>query len=528
MDVGLTPRVTSVTVYTEQARVTAGGQVTLQTGNHRLVVDDLPLTIDRDSLRVGGQGEARVRLLGVDVRRRHFEETPAEKVRELEEKVEALEDDLQVLADEQAVLDAQVRHLEGLRGESEQYARGLALGRTKVEEHEKISRFFQEQDKELRASKRESEKEARALSKTLDKTRRELDQLKSARPAQRNQAIVDLEVMSAGDFEAEVVYNVRQASWKPIYDVRLLEIEGGNELVIEGIAQITQSSGQDWANVKLKVSTARIGLNRRLPKLKPWYIDVYHRPMPRAAPARAVQAAAAPQALAMDAPVVAEAPVAAQVAEADVHVEEGGATITYDVAGRGNIPSDGSPHKTALFQSRLLAQVDYVAVPKHSEAVFRRTKGANKGPSPLLAGPIHLFVGQRFIGVSSLEYIPVGDEVELLVGVEERLTIERKMVRRDVDKRRLRDKRQIQFGYEIEIKNLLPVNAQVEIQDNVPVARHEEISVKVVKVAPEPSEKKELNLMEWRLDVAAGATTKIQYEYQVEHPRSLQVVGLID
>ncbi|UCG24297.1 MAG: mucoidy inhibitor MuiA family protein [Chloroflexota bacterium] len=528
MDVGLTPRVTSVTVYTEQARVTASGQVTLPAGNHRLVVDDLPLTMDKDSLRVDGQGEARVRLLGVDVRRQHFEKTPAEKIRELEEEVEKLQDDLQALADEKAVMDAQVRYIEGLRGESEQYARGLALGRTKVAEQEKISRFFQEQDKELRASKRDLEKQTRALSKTLDKTRRELDELRSGRPAQRNQAIVDLEVLSAGNFEAEVVYNVRQASWKPIYDVRLLETEGGNILVIEGIAQITQSSGQDWADVKLKVSTARIGLNRRLPKLKPWYIDVYQPPMPRATPARVMAAAAEPEAMAMDAQAVAEAPVAAQIAKADVHIEEGGATITYDVAGRGNVPSDGSPHKSTLFRSSLPAKVDYVSVPKHTEAVFRRTKGANNGPSPFLAGQVHLFVGQRFIGVSHIEYVPVGDEIELLVGVEERLTVERKMIRRDVDKRRLRDRRQIQYGYEIEIKNLLHVKAQIEVQDNVPVARHEEISIKLVKVSPEPSAEKELNLMEWRLDVAAGATEKIKYEYQVEHPRTLQIVGLVD
>lgn len=528
MDISLTPTVLSVTVYTEQARVTARGQATLTVGSHRLVVEDLPLSMDRDSVRVDGQGEAHVRLLGVEVRRQHFEETPAAKVRNLEEAIEGLEDDLYAVADEQAVLDAQVRHLEGLRGESEQYARGLALGRTKVEEHERISRFFERQDKDLRASKRELEKKGRALSKALDKAGRELEELKSSRPPQRNQAIVDLEVLSAGDFEVEVVYNVRQASWKPIYDVRLLEVEGGSELSIEGIAQITQSSGQDWADVRLQVSTARIGLNRRLPELKPWYIDIYHPPAPRAAPARAAKATAAPQAMAMDALVVSEAPIAAQVAEAAVYIEESGATVTYEVAGRGNIPSDGSPHKSTLFRSRFPAQVDYVSVPKHTEAVFRRTKAANDGPYPFLAGPIHLFVGQRFIGVSRLEYVPVSDEIELLVGVEERLTVERKMVRRDVDKRRLRDKRQIQFGYEIEIKNLLPAQANIEIQDNLPVSRHEEISVKLIEVTPEPSEKKELNLMEWHLDVAAGATTKIQYEYQVEHPRSLQIVGLVD
>ena len=58
MDISLTPTVLSVTVYTEQARVTARGQATLTVGSHRLVVEDLPLTMDRDSVRVDGQSMA--------------------------------------------------------------------------------------------------------------------------------------------------------------------------------------------------------------------------------------------------------------------------------------------------------------------------------------------------------------------------------------------------------------------------------------------------------------------------------------
>lgn len=528
MDIELTPTVTSVTVYSRQARVTAEGRVTVPAGTHRVVLGDLPLTMDTNSLRAGGTGSARVRLLSVDVKRQHYEETPAENVRAVEERVEQLEDELQAATDEQAILDAQGRYLEGLRGASEQYARGLALGRTKVEEQERISRFFHEQDQGLRASRRELDKQKRELNRTLDKARRELEQMMSARPPERYQAIVELEVLSEGEFDAEITYNVKQAAWTPLYDMRLVETEGGYDLEIEGIAQITQSSGQDWLDVDLKVSTAQTELNRRVPELKPWYVDVYRPPTPRAAPARMQKAGPASQAMVMDASIEADAPIAAQVATARVSSEESGATVTYSVAGRGNVPSDGSPHKTSLFQSRLPARVDYISVPKHTNAVFRRTKGNNDGPAPLLAGPVHLFVGQRFIGVSRLDYVPVGDEVELLLGVEERITIERKLARREVDKTRLRDKRQIQYGYEIEIKNLLTRPVDIEIHDHVPVARHEEITVKLVNSSPEPTERSELNLMEWRLTLPAGATEKLRYEYQVEHPRSLRVAGLVD
>jgi uncharacterized protein (TIGR02231 family) len=530
MDIEVSPKVTSVTVYSRQARVAAEGRVTLPAGAHRLVIGDLPLTMDTNSLRAGGKGSADVRLLSVDVKRQHYAETPAEQVRAVEERIERLEDDLQAAADEQAILDAQGRYLEGLRGASEQYARGLALGRTKVEEQDQISRFFREQDRGLRASRREIDKQKRKLSRDLDKARRELEELKSARPPERYQASVELEVLAEGEFDAEITYNVRQAARTPLYDVRLVETESGHDLEIEGIAQVTQSSGQDWLDVDLKVSTSQTELSRRVPELKPWYVDVYTPPTPRISRARAQKSGPAPQAMLMDAAASVEAdePVAAQAALAEVSTEESGAAVTYNVAGRGNVPSDGSPHKSTLFRSRLPSRVDYISVPKHTDAVYRRTKGNNDGPGPLLAGPVHLFVGQRFIGVSRLEYVAVGDEVELLLGVEERVTVKRELIRREVDKTRLRDKRQIQYGYETTIKNLLSRAVDVELHDHAPVARHEEITVKLLSSSPDPTERSELNMMEWHFSLPAGATEKVRYEYQVEHPRSLQVSGLVD
>jgi uncharacterized protein (TIGR02231 family) len=198
------------------------------------------------------------------------------------------------------------------------------------------------------------------------------------------------------------------------------------------------------------------------------------------------------------------------------------------VTGNTDIPSDGSPHKTTISQFQLEPELDYLAVPKHTNAVYRRVTVGNTSPSPLLAGPATLFVGDEFIGRTELEYTPAGGEIELLLGVEERLTVERELDRRDVDKRLLRDNRQLRYGYKIEIKNLLPTNARVEIHDHIPVARHEQIKVKLEQVDPQPAQKSELNLLQWHFNLNAGDEQTIGYQYTVEHPRSLRITGLTD
>jgi uncharacterized protein (TIGR02231 family) len=208
--------------------------------------------------------------------------------------------------------------------------------------------------------------------------------------------------------------------------------------------------------------------------------------------------------------------------------EDSGAALTFVVEGQADIPSDGSPHKTTITRFWLDSDLDYLCVPKHTSAVYRRVKAANTGPGPLLEGQASLFAGEEYIGSTRLEYVPAGDEIELLLGVEERITIERELTRRDVDKARLRDVRQMRYGYKIELQNLLSEEAKIELRDHIPVARHEEIKVKLEKVSPDPAERNDLNLIEWRLELPPGAKKEIRYEFLVEHPRSIKVTGLGD
>lgn len=521
-----------VTVYPDRARVLCQGSCEVTAGLHQLIIEDLPLTMEVDSVRVTGKGTARVRILSVDVANRYYEETPAAKVRELEQQIEQLEDETRVLEDNKAIWASQAQYLNGLRQATAEFARGLAIGRTKIQDQETLVQFLQEQDSQGREAVRQLNIQQRDLNRRLEKLRQELKHLRAARPRQRFQARVEVEVISDGTFQPELSYVVASAGWQPLYDVRLLESNGGHILDIRYIAQITQNTGQNWQGVALTVSTARPALNQRLPELNPWYLDVF---TPRLAPQPVARAAGKAMAMtaAAEAPMeqMAPAPAAPPQFQADVAVatvQESGTAVSFHVPGQTDIPSDGSPHKTTVQQFSLVPRLDYLAIPRHTDAVYRRAKVTNSSPSPMLAGPAALFVGEEFIGRTQLEYAPSGGEVELLLGVEERITVERELMKREVDKRFLRDDRQLHYGYKITLKNLLKSNTRVELHDQMPVSRHEQIKVKLDYAKPEVSKKSDLNLFEWHLTLAAGQEQIVLYEYTVEHPRSLNVVGLRD
>jgi uncharacterized protein (TIGR02231 family) len=547
MDISLLAKIEDVTVYPDRARVVARGEAELtEEGAHRLLFDDLPLTIDRESVRVGGRGTARVRVSGVEVVSKYYEHTPSSNARELEEAIEKLMDEIKIQKDKEQGLKTHMQYLAGLWQATGEYAWGLARGRNSVQGQTELVQFLREQDLATKAEQREIEQTVRQLNRKLQKLQQELNLLRSARPTQRYQAIVEVEVLAAGTFKAELTYVVSQAGWQPLYDLRLLESSTGRGVELTYIAQITQNSGQDWRGVSLTVSTARPALNQRLPELQPWFIDVYVPAPPPQAKAKGFAMLAKP----MSAPApISEADLdmtlGAEMEEADeqfgrqvmqekaaevavAQVETTGSSVTFRVGGSIDIPSDGSPHKTVVGQFNFKPEMDYIAIPRHTDAVYRRVTIKNSSASPLLAGPANLLVNDEFIGKTHLQYTPTDGDLKLMLGVEDRVTVKRELAKREVDKKFLSDKRRLRYGYKIELENLLEQEVKVELQDQLPVSRSEKVNVMLSDIEPNPSKQSDLNLLEWVITLAPKAKRLVRYEYVVEHSASLTVVGLMD
>jgi uncharacterized protein (TIGR02231 family) len=523
--------ITAVAVYPDRARVTRAGTAALEQGSHWLEIKELPLKLDPASVRASARGTARARLLGVDVRREFYAETPAERVRELEAQIEALEDEARGLDAQAELLERERVTLGELAGQTEIYARGLAFGKTNAEAHMALLDGLRDRTEGLNAALLDLTVRRRDLDRRLQKLRGELDQLCGAKGRERYIALVEVEVTQAGELAVELTYVVSGAGWEPLYDVRLLEGEEGRLLEVGYLAQVTQRTGEDWAGVALALSTARPALAETLPELDSWYIGPIVAQKRRAGPA--VMRMAAPVAPPKEAEmVVAAQPAAmgfADEVEAEVltaTVETSGAAVTYQVPGTVAIPADGAPHKVAVARFELTPELNYVAAPKLVEAVYRRANVTNDSPYTLLPGPANLFAGEEFIGTTQLELVAPQGEVELYLGADDRVKVERELKRREVDKRLIGDRRRLRYGYEIALENRLPGEAQVTLHDQIPVPRHEDIKVKLESADPQPTEQTELNLLDWELTLAPGERRVVRFDFTIEHPRDMGLLGL--
>lgn len=515
--------ITHVAVYTDRARITRQGTTHLAPGEHKLSIAGIPETLQDDSVRASGRG-ANVRILGVDVVREFVTEAPEDDLAALQKDLEGLQDRDKALADDDALLASQSDYLHKLRENgSHALPRGVAYGKTDLESITALSDYVSNELAQIQAARREIGLERRQLAREIAALQGRLQP--RYRGNERREIAVSVEATEETDLQLEIVYGVLNASWEPLYDVRLNE----NRVGLTYLANVRQSTGENWDNVRLSLSTARPAVNTTIPELHPWFLDVY-RPMPKLAPsapmmARSVAAptGAAESMMVMDEGRFESAPVA-QVMEAEV--ESAGASVTFNVPRTLSVPSDGTPHKTTVTTLDLDAKLDYVTVPKLAEEAYLRAKIRNNTAVVLLAGSANIFHEENFVGKTFLETVVPNEEFEAQLGVDDRVKVKRELSERTASKAFIGNTRRSGLGYKITVSSHLDWPTRVTIYDQAPVSRHESIKVKLHDVVPEPTEQTDLNILCWDLPLQPQGKAEVRYGFTVENPRDIQVAGM--
>ena len=525
--------IVAVTVYADRALVTRRGVVDLTGIEQELVITSLPETLEIESIRVSGTGTVGVRLMGVSSDRIYTTEPVAERVAHLTRQIEQLEAEKRHLQAQVDALVLQSSFIAGLREKTEEpFAQSLSRKNLSLSETLDFLNFLGSQYSEYAIASGECKTQQQELDKELQALRASLQKIQTPHPKESLSIVVGVEVAGEGEFELEVSYIVNRASWTPLYDLRF---NTTSDIVHLGyLAEITQSSGEDWISANLTLSTAKPGLGTLPPKLEPWYIDAPRPQMLRQRqlatqrpllPTIPEQAASAARVDWQEEDEGAE-DVLIQAESVTAEVSKEGSVVTFKLNGGANIPSDGAPHKTTIFNDDYPCNFDYVAMPRLvSFAYLQANVKNNPNGAALLPGKANIFRNNVFIGTTQLQNIAPGQEFKLNLGIDEGLKIERELVERLVDKRLISNQRRITYSYRLIITNLLDKEVNLKVTEQLPVSRNEQIKVRLSRSNPQ-IQLGEMGILEWELTLPAQEKRDIYYQFNVEHPPDLMVVGL--
>ncbi|MEH1929813.1 mucoidy inhibitor MuiA family protein [Nostoc sp.] len=524
--------IVAVSVYSDRALVTRRGVVDLTGIEQELVITPVPMTLETESVRVRGAGTVGVRLVGVSSDRIYTTEPVGERVAYLTRQIQQLEAEKRHLQAQVDALALQSSFIEGLREKTEEpFSVSLSRKNLSLSETLDFLNFLGSQYSEYAIASGECKTQQQELDKQLQALHTSLQKIQTPHPKESFNLVVAVEVTGEGEFELELSYLVNRASWTPLYDLRF---NTTSDIVhLSYLAEITQSSGEDWIGANLTLSTAKPGLGTLPPKLEPWYIDA---PLPQRVRRRFE---AQPPLL----PSIPEPPastgradweeqdevtedslIPAEIVTAEVSKE--GSVVTFKLNGGGNIPSDGAPHKTTIFNDDYPCSFDYVAMPRLVSFAYLQANVTNSpNGATLLPGKANIFRDNVFIGTTQLDNIAPGQEFKLNLGIDEGLKIERDLVERVVDKRLISNQRRITYTYRLIITNLLDKEVNLKLTEQLPVSRNEQIKVRLSRSNPQ-IQLGEMGILEWQLTLPPQERREVYYQFNVEHPPELTVVGL--
>ncbi|MBF6136200.1 mucoidy inhibitor MuiA family protein [Nocardia otitidiscaviarum] len=524
----VTAPIVAVTVYPQQARVTRRAEFDVAEGP-RIVFAGLPTVLDADSVRVAGAGPARI--VGVDVRTAHHPDPADAKRRELTAQRKALQATIDGITDEAQAAATKVEMLTGLaRGSAESFAQALAKGKA---EPGRIATVGGALDAQLA----QALKARRAITVRLDEAQEELDALdrriqSMGRQSGRDstEVVVELEPTGEGLAELELSYLVTHASWEPTYDIRVSD----KEVAVSWFGLVTQYTGEDWPECELSLSTARPTVTVAVPELRPWYLD-RARPLPRPSqPRRSGPSDAAPLGAVPPAAMAAseshldadeEVDVASFMRRATADMDQGVTASTYRTQRPVAIPLGARGHRVSLAELEFPANLGYITAPVQAEEAYLRAEVTNNSEHTLRAGKASIFRGEEFVGSTRIGTWAPGEELELALGVDDRIRIERKLVRRTASKATLSSTSRREAEYRTSIANHTPAAIAVTVLDQSPVSRDEAITVKDVRTSPTPAETTDLGEITWKLEIAPGKTETVNLSFRVDVAKGVEITG---
>ena len=527
-------RIDAVTIYPDAAIVTRLAEVDAPAGDSVLTFRNLPLGLDPDSLRVEGAAIAALTIGSVET---HV--APAEAETGDDALTTRIADLRQQRAATQTTIDA-------LQGKRAMIVRFSQSGPEKLSPDSKpldVADWSAAWDAVGTALAKVSADLAPPLEKArvLDEQIAALAAQQQAPPAEAARRVVTVTVnaAAAARLSLSLSYRVAGVGWTPLYDAALkTDQAAGPSLTLTRRAAISQSTGEEWSDVALTVSTARVARAVDVVDLPGQRIDFWQpeindlaadRPAAKRAAAAAgkpalAEALPAPPTYALDGS--APQPIAAE--DAAAQLQAGAYTAAFKAAGRVTLASDGSQKSFVLGRVVVQPTLSVKTAPSVDPIAYVEAHFVDSEDAPILPGQVALIRDGAFVGEGRLGFVAPGDGVDLGFGGDDKVRVDRAPVNRKENAPTWYNQTKIETReFVTSVKNLHAFPIKVQVIDRTPVSENAAIVVDLAPATTPPTDKQvgdRRGVMSWTLDLNPGEAKDVRLAYRMKWPADREIV----
>ncbi len=498
---------THATVFLNRAQLTATAKVTLIPGVTEVIIDNIPVNTDAQSLQAKGKGDALI--MGVQFGR-NFLKNATKPVG-----IQRLEDSLKIAKNDLKITEM---NLSVAENEKALILNNKTIGGTqtgaKVVELEDMADFYRERLTEVGTKLIQLEQKIIAQKEKVERLQNQLNQQNALRNRPSGQIKVTLSTQVRSQVELEVSYLVYEAGWSPIYDLRAKDTKSPIKLIYK--AQVYQNTGMDWDKVRLTLSTANPALGGTAPQLSTKYVDfsetdsekvkVGYATRKAAAPIMAAEATA-PQAM-QDIATVA---TITQVTDAPI-------SVSFDITQPYTLTSGGEAQSVDVQSVELPAIFTHQAVPKLDLDAFLVAKVSGWEKYSLLSGPANLYFEGTYVGQSQLNITNPNDTLLLSLGRDKKILVKREQLNEFTTRKTLGSNVRESFSYRITIRNTKNETVKLHLEDQIPISRNSQIEVELSD-DHNGQYYSESGKLAWDLQLNPSENRIIELQYSIKYPK---------
>jgi uncharacterized protein (TIGR02231 family) len=506
--------INSVTVFLSGAQINRTASATIPVGTTYLVFEDLSQYINTSSVQVKGTGD--FVILSVTPQMNYM------NTKEKSKTVLALEDSLKANNER---LTYQQSLLEIYASEKQMIIANQSIGGSqtgvKIEDLKAAAEFFRTRLADISSKTIDANAKIKIIQEAIYKLTNQYstENAKSNLPTSEIVVAVTAKAKVAATFE--INYAVTGASWYPSYDLRATDTS--SPISLDYRANVYQSTGEDWDNVKLTLSTGNPNASNTKPIITPWYVYIYNNYYSdyRSNKGYVSQESSKDEAKTMsstgDGNMV-NAETAANYTTLDVNATN----FEFEIDLAYSIKSDGKSTAVQIQKYTLPATYEYYAAPKLDPTAYLLAKVTGWEDYNLLSGYVNLYFEGTYVGKSYLDTKSTLDTLDFSLGRDENIVITRTKQKDLSSSQFVGSNRKMAIAWEISIRNKKKTAINITIQDQIPLTTDKDISIDKGENADATYDDVK-GFLTWKLTIASAETKKLNFNYTVKYPKDKNV-----
>ncbi len=352
------------------------------------------------------------------------------------------------------------------------------------------------------------------------------------------QLLLQVLTKEATTADIAVSYYTPRAGWVPTYDMRVKTIDNTFKLVYK--ASVSQTTGLDWKQTKLTLSTSNPNLGTNIPVLNPWNLQLYvpgvYEDMKRGANAEASYNRAQSMQLnevqvrgygtvKKDAYTGATKSVIASDISSYTTLNESQLFTSFEIDLPYDIPSDGTGYSVAIKDEKINATYKHYGIPKLDKDAFLLAEISNWESLDLLPGEANIIMDNVFLGKSFIDPNTTMDTLNISLGRDKRVAIKRLLMKEYSKTKFIGNNKVETFTYEITVKNNKKEVVNMILKDQFPISKTKEIEV-TLEDNGNAEINEELASVNWKINLQPGEQKKYRFTYSVKYAKDKKIVNL--